>query len=77
VEESTPIPPSATANHKRGISDVTTHFDREQQHEQEHSATRRGGRRVGASELERLSIGGGGKPKGDPYLQDKSTPSCL
>jgi hypothetical protein len=68
VEESTPVPPPATANHRRGISDVTTHSNREQQHEQEHPATRRGGRRVGASELERLSIEGGGKLKGNPYL---------
>jgi hypothetical protein len=47
VEESTPEPRAATANHRWGISDVTI---REQQHEQEHPAARRGGRRVNASE---------------------------
>ena len=56
VEESTPEPPAATANHRRGISDVTTRSEREQQHEQERPAARRGGRRVGASELEGLGI---------------------
>src|SRR5271170_6776257 len=49
VEESTPEPPAATANHRPGISDVTTRSKCEQQHEQERPATRRGGRRVGAS----------------------------
>jgi len=57
VEESAPEPPAATANHRRGISDVTTRSEREQQHEQERPAARRGGRRVGASELEGLGIG--------------------
>jgi hypothetical protein len=59
VEERSLEPPAATANHWRGISDVTTRSEREQQHEQERSATRRVGRRVGASELEGLGIGGG------------------
>jgi hypothetical protein len=53
-----PEPPAATANHRPGISDVTTRSKCEQQHEQERPATRRGGSRVGASELERLGIGG-------------------
>jgi hypothetical protein len=56
VEESTPEPPATTVNHRRGISDVTTRSEREQQHEQERPAVRRGGRRVGASELEGLGI---------------------
>ena len=56
VEESTPEPSAATANHRRGISDVTTRSEREQQHEQERPAVRRGGRRVGASELVGLGI---------------------
>jgi len=56
VEESTPEPPTATVNHRRGISDVTTRSEREQQHEQERPAARRGGRRVGAGELEGLGI---------------------
>jgi len=47
VEESTPEPRAAAINHRWGISDVTI---REQQHEQEHPAARRGGRRVNASE---------------------------
>jgi hypothetical protein len=64
VEESTPEPSAATANHRRGISDVTTRSEREQQHEQERPAVRRGGRRVGASELEGLGIGGGEEAKG-------------
>jgi hypothetical protein len=64
VEENTPEPPAATANHRRGISDVTTRFEREQQHEQERPATRRGGRRVGASELEGLDIRGGEETQG-------------
>ena len=59
VEESTPDPPAATANHKWGISDVTTRSKREQQHEQKRPAARRGGRRIDASELERLGVGGG------------------
>jgi len=29
VEESTPEPPAATVNHRRGISDVTTRSERE------------------------------------------------
>jgi hypothetical protein len=56
VEESTPEPPAATVNHRRGISDVITRSEREQQHEQERPAARRGGRRIGASELEGLGI---------------------
>jgi hypothetical protein len=64
VEESTPEPPAATANHRRGISDVTTRSEREQQHEQERPAARRGGRRVGASELEGLGIRGGEEAQG-------------
>jgi hypothetical protein len=64
VEESTPEPPAAAANHRRGISDVITRSEREQQHEQERPAARRGGRRVGASELEGLGIGVERKPKG-------------
>jgi hypothetical protein len=64
VEENTLEPPAATANHRRGISDVTTRSEREQQHEQERPATRRGGRRVGASELEGLGIRGGEETRG-------------
>jgi hypothetical protein len=59
VEESTPESPTATANHRRGISDVTTRSEHEQQHEQERPAARRGGRRMGASKLEGLGVGGG------------------
>jgi hypothetical protein len=66
VEESTPEPPAVTVNHRRGISDVTTRSEREQQHEQEHPATRRGKRRVGASELEGLGIRGGEEAQGTP-----------
>jgi hypothetical protein len=66
VEESTPEPPAAAANHRRGISDVITRSEREQQHEQERPAARRGGRRVGASELEGLGIGGGEEAQGTP-----------
>jgi hypothetical protein len=66
VEESTPEPPAATANHRRGISDVTTRSEREQEHEQERPAARRGRRRVGASELEGLGIGGGEEAQGTP-----------
>jgi hypothetical protein len=61
VEESTLVPSSAAANYRRGISDVTTHSEHERQHEQERPATRRSGRRVGASGLEGLSIWGGVK----------------
>ena len=43
---------------------MTTRSEREQQHEQERPAVRRGGRRVGASELEGLGIGGGEEAKG-------------
>jgi hypothetical protein len=43
---------------------VTTRSEREQQHEQERPAVRRGGRRVGASELEGLGIGGGEEAQG-------------
>jgi hypothetical protein len=57
-DEDTPQPPAAAANHKRGIPDITTRSEREQEHEQEHPAARRGGRRVGATELEVLDIGG-------------------
>jgi hypothetical protein len=64
VEENTPEPPAATANHRRGISDVTIRSEREQQHEQERPAVRRGGRRVGVSELEGLGIGGGEEAQG-------------
>jgi hypothetical protein len=64
VEESTPEPPTATVNHRRGISDVTTRSERKQQHEQERPAARRGGRRVGASELEGLGIGDGEEAQG-------------
>jgi hypothetical protein len=64
VEESTPEPPAATANHRRGISDVTTRSEREQQHEQERPAARRSRRRVGASELDGLGIGGGEEAQG-------------
>jgi len=76
VEEGTPEPPAATANHKRGISDVTTRSEREQQHEQERLAARRGGRRVGASELGGLGIRDGEEAQGTskgrvtPYPQD-------
>jgi hypothetical protein len=66
VEESTPEPPAATVDHRRGISDVITRSEREQQHEQERSAARRGGRRVGASELEGLGIRGGEETQGTP-----------
>jgi hypothetical protein len=57
--ESTPEPPTTTVNHRRGISDVTTRSEREQQHEQERPAARRCGRRIGASELEGLGIENG------------------
>jgi hypothetical protein len=50
--------PATTVNHRRGISDVTTRSEREQQHEQARPAVRRGGIRVGASELEGLGIRG-------------------
>jgi hypothetical protein len=66
VEESTPESPAATANHRRGISDVITRSEREQQHEQERPAARRGSRRVGASELEGLGIGVGKEAQGTP-----------
>jgi hypothetical protein len=66
VEESTPEPPAATVDHRRGISDVITRSEREQQHEQERPAARRGGRRVGASELEGLGIRGGEETQGTP-----------
>ena len=58
MEESAPEPSAATANHKRGISDVTTRSEREQQYEQARPAVLRGGIRVGASELEGLGIRG-------------------
>ena len=63
VEESTPEPPAATVNHRRGISDVTTRSEHEQQHEQERPAARRGGRRVSASELQGLGIRVEKKPR--------------
>jgi hypothetical protein len=56
--------PAATANHRRGISDVMPRSEREEQHEQARPAARRGGKRVGASELEGLGIGGGEEAKG-------------
>jgi hypothetical protein len=58
VGENTPEPPDATANHRPGISNVTTHSEREQQHERERAAARCGGRRVSASGLEGLGIAG-------------------
>ena len=61
MEESTAEPPAAIANHRQGISDVTTCSEREQQHEQECPAAYRSGRCVGASELEGLGIGAGRK----------------
>ena len=45
-------------------ADVTTRSEREEQHEQARPAARRGGKRVGASELEGLGIGGGEEAKG-------------
>src|SRR5437588_8754193 len=42
VEESSESP-AATANHRQGISNVTTRSEREQQHEQERPAARCGG----------------------------------
>jgi hypothetical protein len=48
--------PPAAASHKRGISDVATRSEREQEHEKERPAARHSGRRVGASELEGLGI---------------------
>jgi hypothetical protein len=56
--EDTPQPPAPAANHKRGIPDMTTHSELEQEHEQEHPAARRSGRRAGATELEVLDIEG-------------------
>ena len=64
MEESTPEPRAATANHRREVSDVATRSKREQQHEQERPAAHRCGRRVGASELEGLGIGRGEEAKG-------------
>jgi hypothetical protein len=66
VNKSTPEPPAATANHRRGISDVITRSERKQQHEQERPAARRGERRVGASELKGLGIRGGEEAQGTP-----------
>jgi hypothetical protein len=43
---------------------VTTRSEREQQREQERPAAHRGGRRVGASELEGLGVGGGVEAQG-------------
>jgi hypothetical protein len=43
---------------------VTTRSEREEQHERERPAARRGGRRVGASELKGLGIGGGQEAQG-------------
>jgi hypothetical protein len=65
-DEGTPQPPAAAVNHRRGISDVTTRSEREQEHEQERPAARRGGRRVGASELEGLGVGGAEEAQGNP-----------
>lgn len=62
--ESTPQPHTAVANHKRGISDVTTRSEREQEYEKERPAARYGGRRVGASELEGLGIEVGEEAQG-------------
>jgi hypothetical protein len=64
VQESAPEPSAATANHKRGFSDVTTHSEREQQREQERPTAHRGGRHVGASELEGLGVEGGEEAQG-------------
>jgi hypothetical protein len=61
-----PPAPAAVANHRRGISDVIPRSEREQEHERERPAARRGGRRVGASELEGLGIGGGEEAQGTP-----------
>jgi len=56
---------------------VITRSEREQQHEQERSAIRRGRKHVVSSELEGLSIGGGKEAQGTSegrvarnYLQD-------
>jgi hypothetical protein len=69
-DEGIPQLPAAAANHRRGISDVTTRSEREQEHEQEHEqerpAARRGGRRVGASEFEGLGIRDGEEAQGTP-----------
>jgi hypothetical protein len=65
-DEGTPQPLAVAANHRRGISDVTTRSEREQEHEQERPAARRGGRRVGASELEGLGIRGEEEAQGTP-----------
>ena len=62
--ESTPQPHTAGANHKRGISDVTTRSEREQEYEKERPAARYGGRRVGVSELEGLGIEVGEESQG-------------
>lgn len=48
----------------RGISDVITRSRREQQHEQEYPAARRGGRCVSASELVGFGTGGGEEARG-------------
>jgi hypothetical protein len=64
VKKSIPEPPAVTANHRWGTSDVTTRSEHEQQHEQERPAARRGGRGVGASELEGLGIGDGEEAQG-------------
>jgi hypothetical protein len=55
-DEGTPQPPVTTANHRRGISDVTTRSEREQEHEQERPAARRSRRHISANELEGLDI---------------------
>jgi hypothetical protein len=57
--------PAAMTNHMRGISDVITRSRREQQHEQEYPAARRGGRCVSASELVGFGTGVERKP-GEP-----------
>jgi hypothetical protein len=64
VEESTPELPAAMTNHMGGLSDVTTRSRREQQHEQECPAARRGGRCVSASELVGFGTGGGEEARG-------------
>jgi hypothetical protein len=66
VKGSTPEPLAAIVNHRRGIFNVTTRSERKQQYEQKRPAARRGRRRVGASKLKGLSIGGGEEAQGTP-----------
>ena len=63
-EESTLELPAATTNHIQGISDMTTRSECEQQYEQERPVARRGGRRVGASELGDSALGVERRPRG-------------